>query len=119
MAYSGGLTLQLSSPLGKYTSYSSGCDVGQEKSLSLHEKKSGASKLYIEDVRKSSSQSTSGPAEIQHIYEGGTLALPLPYPNRQEVIEIAEKKGQMLSPRLHRGNDQVRFELTFRALKLM
>ncbi|HQD40545.1 MAG: argininosuccinate synthase [Firmicutes bacterium] len=129
LAYSGGLDTSIIIPWlkEKYDCevIAVAVDVGQGEELEpLHEKakKSGASKLYIEDVREEFVTEYLWPMlKANAIYEGryllGTsIARPL---IAKKVIEIAEKEGAdaVCHGCTGKGNDQVRFELTFRALK--
>ncbi|MDH4127629.1 MAG: argininosuccinate synthase [Spirochaetota bacterium] len=99
-------------------------DIGQDEELDgLNEKaiKTGASKVYIEDLTKEFVEDYIFRAiKANAIYEGkyllGTsLARPL-IAKRQ--IEIAEKEGAdaVAHGATGKGNDQVRFELAFKAL---
>ncbi len=100
-------------------------DVGQGDELSGLEEKalqSGASKLYVEDLREEFVREYVWTAvKANAIYEGvyllGTsLARPV-IAKRQ--IEIAEQEGAdaVAHGATGKGNDQVRFELTYYALK--
>jgi len=99
-------------------------DLGQKEELSGLEKKAidtGASKIYIEDLREEFARDFVFPAlRANAIYEGtyllGTaLARPL---IAKKQIEIArrEKAGAVAHGATGKGNDQVRFELTYIAL---
>jgi argininosuccinate synthase len=99
-------------------------DLGQKEELTgLKEKaiSTGASKIYIEDLREEFARDFVFPAlRANAIYEGtyllGTsLARPL-IAKRQ--IEIAKKEGAdaVSHGATGKGNDQVRFELTYIAL---
>ncbi|PKN67672.1 MAG: argininosuccinate synthase [Deltaproteobacteria bacterium HGW-Deltaproteobacteria-12] len=99
-------------------------DLGQKEELTgLKEKaiNTGASKIYIEDLREEFARDFVFPAlRANAIYEGvyllGTsLARPL-IAKRQ--IEIAQKEGAeaVSHGATGKGNDQVRFELTYYAL---
>ena len=99
-------------------------DLGQKEELTgLKEKaiSTGASKIYIEDLREEFARDFVFPAlRANAIYEGtyllGTsLARPL-IAKRQ--IEIAQKEGAdaVSHGATGKGNDQVRFELTYIAL---
>jgi len=99
-------------------------DVGQaSETKGLKEKalRTGASKAYIVDARKEFVVDYIWPAlQSQAIYEGryllGTsLARPI---IAKKVIEIAKKEGAdaVCHGATGKGNDQVRFELTFKAL---
>src|SRR5688572_26800389 len=100
-------------------------DVGQGEELAgLEEKalKSGASKLYVEDLREEFVEEYVWPAvKANALYEGvyllGTsLARPV-IAKRQ--IEIARREGAdaVAHGATGKGNDQVRFELTYYALE--
>src|SRR5919112_211405 len=100
-------------------------DVGQGEELAgLEEKalKSGASKLYVEDLREEFVEEYVWPAvKANALYEGvyllGTsLARPV-IAKRQ--IEIARREGAdaVSHGATGKGNDQVRFELTYYALE--
>ena len=129
LAYSGGLDTSIIIPWlkEKYDCevIAVAVDVGQGEELEpLHEKakKSGASKLYIEDVREEFVTEYLWPMlKANAIYEGryllGTsIARPL---IAKKVIEIAEKEGAdaVCHGCTGKGNDRICFELTFRALK--
>ncbi|MCA1625976.1 MAG: argininosuccinate synthase [Acidobacteria bacterium] len=100
-------------------------DVGQGEELSgLEEKalKTGASKLYVEDLREEFVKDYVWTAvKANALYEGvyllGTsLARPV---IAKKQIEIAVKEGAdaVAHGATGKGNDQVRFELTYYALK--
>jgi argininosuccinate synthase len=128
LAYSGGLD---TSVIVKWLKEQYNCeviaycaDVGQEEELEgLEEKaiKTGASKIYIEDLREEFARDFVFFAlKANAIYEGtyllGTsIARPL-IAKRQ--IEIAQKEGAdaVAHGATGKGNDQVRFELTCYAL---
>ena len=99
-------------------------DVGQKEELAGLKKKAistGASKIYIEDLREEFARDFVFPAlRANAIYEGtyllGTsLARPL---IAKKQIEIAkkEKADSVCHGATGKGNDQVRFELTYIAL---
>jgi len=99
-------------------------DVGQKEELTGLKKKAistGASKIYIEDLREEFARDFVFPAlRANAIYEGtyllGTsLARPL---IAKKQIEIArkEKADSVCHGATGKGNDQVRFELTYIAL---
>ncbi|MEK6979045.1 MAG: argininosuccinate synthase [Candidatus Micrarchaeota archaeon] len=99
-------------------------DVGQEDDFEAAREKAlkvGASKVYIEDLKKEFVTDFIFPAiKANAIYEGryllGTaLARPL---IAKKQIEIAEKEGAQYVSHgaTGKGNDQVRFELTYYAL---
>lgn len=129
LAYSGGLDTSIIIP---WLKENYGCeviafaaDVGQGEELApLREKavKTGASKIYIEDLRHEFVTEYVFPMlKAGAVYEGkylmGTsVARPV---IAKKQIEIAEKEGAdaVAHGCTGKGNDQVRFELTFRALK--
>src|SRR3954467_2709028 len=129
LAYSGGLD---TSAMLLWLKETYGCevvcytaDVGQAEELTgLDEKalKSGASKLYVEDLREEFVEEYVWPAvKANATYEGvyllGTsLARPV-IAKRQ--IEIARREGAdaVAHGATGKGNDQVRFELTYYALE--
>src|SRR3954471_22580575 len=129
LAYSGGLD---TSVMLHWLKEKYGCevvcycaDVGQGEELAgLEEKalKSGASKLYVEDLRQEFVEDYVWPAvKANATYEGvyllGTsLARPV-IAKRQ--IEIARREGAdaVAHGATGKGNDQVRFELTYYALE--
>lgn len=99
-------------------------DVGQGEELEpLHEKalNSGASKLYIEDVRDEFMRDfvfpmiKSGALYEQKYLLGTAIARPV---IAKRLVEIAEKEGAdaIAHGSTGKGNDQVRFELTVKAL---
>lgn len=128
LAYSGGLDTSIMIPWLK-ENYD--CDViamcadlGQGEELSgLEEKalKTGASKLYIEDVREEFITQYIYPTlRAGAIYEskyllGTSFGRPL---IAKKLVEIAQKEGATMVAHgaTGKGNDQVRFELTFMAL---
>ena len=128
LAYSGGLDTSVMIPWLK-DNY--GCeviamaaDVGQAEELTgLQEKgiKTGASKVYIEDLKKEFVEDyLFKMMKAGAVYEGryllGTsIARPL-IAKRQ--VEIAKKEGAdaVAHGATGKGNDQVRFELTYKAL---
>ena len=129
LAYSGGLDTSIIIPWLKenygYEVIAMAADLGQGEELEpLHEKaiKSGASKLYIEDVRKEFVEEYIFPTlRAGAIYEGkyllGTsMARPL---IAKKLVEIAIKEGAeaVAHGATGKGNDQVRFELGVKALK--
>ncbi|MBP3427952.1 MAG: argininosuccinate synthase [Clostridia bacterium] len=127
LAYSGGLDTSIIIP---WLKENYGCavvccaaDVGQGEELEpLHEKakKTGAEKLYIEDLRKEFVEDFIWPTlKADAIYEGKYLlgtsfARPL---IGKRLVEIA--KAENCDAICHgctgKGNDQVRFELTIKA----
>lgn len=99
-------------------------DVGQEEDLEEVERKAwdtGASAVFIEDLREEFARDYVFPAvSAGAVYEGSyllgtSIARPL-IAKRQ--IEIAEREGAFAVSHgaTGKGNDQVRFELTFHAL---
>ncbi|KJS75786.1 MAG: argininosuccinate synthase [Desulfotomaculum sp. BICA1-6] len=128
LAYSGGLDTSIIIPWLKenygYEVIAMAADLGQGEELDpLHEKalKSGAAKLYIEDVKKEFVTDYIYPTlRAGAIYEGkyllGTsMARPL---IAKRLVEIAAKEGAeaIAHGATGKGNDQVRFELTIKAL---
>lgn len=129
LAYSGGLD---TSVIVRWLIENYGCevvcfaaDVGQEEELAhLNEKaiKTGASKIYIEDLREEFVKDYVFPMlRANAVYEGtyllGTsIARPL---IAKKQIEIAKKEkcDAVSHGATGKGNDQVRFELTYYALK--
>lgn len=128
LAYSGGLDTSIIIPWLKENYecevIAVACDVGLGKELDgLEEKaiKTGASKLYIEDLRKEFIEDFIWPTlKAGAVYEGkyllGTsMARPV---IAKRLVEIAEKEGAtaIVHGATGKGNDQVRFELTIKAL---
>lgn len=128
LAYSGGLDTSIIIPWLKenygYEVIAMAADLGQGEELDpLEEKaiKSGASKLYIQDVKKEFVEEYIFPTlRSGAIYEGkyllGTsMARPL---IAKELVEIAAKEGAeaIAHGATGKGNDQVRFELGIKAL---
>ncbi len=129
LAYSGGLDTSIIIPWLK--EHYEGCeivaisgDVGQGTELDgLEEKaiKTGASKLYIEDLRKEFIEDYIFPTmKAGAVYEGEYLlgtsfARPV---IAKRIIEIAKAEGcqAICHGCTGKGNDQVRFELTIKAL---
>jgi argininosuccinate synthase len=129
LAYSGGLD---TSVILRWLKENYGCevvcfaaDVGQAEELGgLEEKalRTGASKLYVEDLREEFVRDFVFTAlKANAVYEGvyllGTsLARPL---IAKKHIEIARKEGAQAVAHgaTGKGNDQVRFELTYYALE--
>ncbi len=129
LAYSGGLDTSIIIPWLK-ENYE-GCeviaisgDVGQGTELDgLEEKaiKTGASKLYVEDLRKEFIEDYIYPTmKAGAVYEGEYLlgtsfARPI---IAKRIIEIAKAEGcdAICHGCTGKGNDQVRFELTIKAL---
>jgi len=128
LAYSGGLDTSVILHWAKKT-YNAEiiaycADIGQEEELAgLDEKakKTGATKCYIEDLRAEFVRDYVFPMiRASAVYEmryllGTSIARPL-IAKRQ--VEIAEKEGAdaVAHGATGKGNDQVRFELTFMAL---
>jgi len=128
LAYSGGLDTSIIIPWLKetygYEVIAMAADLGQGEELApLQEKaiKSGASKLYIEDLREEFLTEFIFPTlKAGAIYEGNYLlgtsfARPL---IARRLVEIAEKEGAVAIAHgaTGKGNDQVRFELSVKAL---
>ena len=99
-------------------------DIGQKEELSgLREKaiKTGAAKIYIDDLREEFVRDFVFPAlRANAIYEGtyllGTsLARPLIAKRQLEIAKI-EAADAVCHGATGKGNDQVRFELTYMAL---
>ncbi len=129
LAYSGGLDTSI---ILKWLSEEKGYDViafaadlGQGEELDpVYDKaiKTGASKVFIEDLREEFVRDFVFPAiQANAVYEGvyllGTsIARPL---IAKKQIEIAKKEGAVAVAHgsTGKGNDQVRFELTYYALK--
>ncbi|MEA2102078.1 MAG: argininosuccinate synthase [Thermodesulfobacteriota bacterium] len=128
LAYSGGLdTSVMLKWLQDELDYEVICyaaDVGQAEELDgLEEKakKTGASKIYIDDLKEEFVRDYVFPAfRADVVYEGSyllgtTLARPL---IAKRLVEIAAKEGAtaIAHGATGKGNDQVRFELSFWAL---
>ena len=128
LTYSGGLDTSIIIPWLK-ENYDNceviavSADLGQEDELEgLNEKaiKTGASKLYIEDMRKELIEEYIWPTlKANAAYEGRYLlgtsfARPL---IAKRLVEIAKKEGAdaICHGCTGKGNDQVRFELSIRA----
>ena len=129
LAYSGGLDTSVIIPWLK-ENYD-GCeviaccaDVGQGDELDVvHDKalKSGASKVYIADLKKEFLEEYVWPTlQADAVYEGKYLlgtsfARPI---IAKKLVEIAKKEGAdaIAHGATGKGNDQVRFELTVKAL---
>ena len=128
LAYSGGLDTSIIIPWLK-ENYDNceviavSADVGQESELEgLEEKalKTGASKLYIEDLRKEFVEDYIYPTmKAGAVYEnkyllGTSFARPV---IAKRMVEIAKKEGAdaICHGCTGKGNDQVRFELTIKA----
>ncbi len=128
LAYSGGLDTSIIIPWLKenydYEVIAVCGDVGQGKETEgLEEKalKTGASKLYIEDLREEYVTDFIWPTlKAQAVYEGKYLlgtshARPC---IAKRLVEIAKEEGAVAicHGATGKGNDQVRFELTIKAL---
>lgn len=128
LAYSGGLDTTAIIPWLKETyDYEVICvciDVGQESELDGLEERaklSGASKLYIEDVVDEFCDDYVVPTVMANgVYEykyllGTSMARPV---IAKRLVEIARKEGAtaICHGATGKGNDQVRFELTIKAL---
>jgi len=128
LAYSGGLDTSIIIPWLKenfdYEVIAMAADVGQGEELApLKEKaiKSGASKIYIEDLKEEFVRDFIFPTlKAGAVYEGKYLlgtsfARPV---IAKRLVEIAEKEGAVAVAHgaTGKGNDQVRFELTIKAL---
>ncbi|MBZ0255549.1 argininosuccinate synthase, partial [bacterium] len=128
LAYSGGLDTSIIIPWLKENydceviAYAA--DIGQGEELEpLNEKaiRTGASKIYIEDLRKEFLEDFCYPMlQAGAIYErqyllGTSIARPL---IAKRHVEIARQEGAdaVAHGATGKGNDQVRFELTFQAL---
>lgn len=128
LAYSGGLDTSVIIP---WLKENYGCeviamaaDVGQGEELEpLREKalRTGASKIYIEDLRREFVEGYIFPTlKAGAVYEGkyllGTsMARPI-IAKRQVEIALAEGADAVAHGATGKGNDQVRFELTYKAL---
>jgi argininosuccinate synthase len=127
LAYSGGLdtSVILKWLMGKgYEVVAYVADVGQDEDLeAVREKalKTGAAKVYVEDLKEELVTDYVFPAvKANAIYEGryllGTsLARPL-IAKRQVEIAHKEKASSVSHGSTGKGNDQVRFELSYYAL---
>ena len=128
LAYSGGLDTSIIIPWLKenydYDVIAMAADVGQGEELEpLHEKaiKTGAEKLYIEDLKEEFITGYIYPtlkagAKYEGKYLLGTsFARPI---IAKRMVEIARKEGAVAIAHgaTGKGNDQVRFELTVKAL---
>ncbi|MBS3918846.1 MAG: argininosuccinate synthase [Deltaproteobacteria bacterium] len=128
LAYSGGLDTSI---IVKWLKNEFGCeviaftaDVGQAEELDHLEEKAistGASKVYIEDLREEFVRDYVFPAlKANAVYEGtylmGTsIARPLIAKRQVEIARI-EGADAVAHGSTGKGNDQVRFELTYYAL---
>jgi argininosuccinate synthase len=99
-------------------------DVGQAEDLEAIQKKAyatGASKVYVADVKEEFAQNFAFPIlRANAVYEGGyflgtSIARPL---IAKEQLMVAHKEGATYVSHgaTGKGNDQVRFELTYYAL---
>jgi len=128
LAYSGGLDTSIIIPWLKenfdYEVIAMAADVGQGEELEpLREKavKTGASKIYIEDLKEEFVTDFIYPTlKAGAVYEGKYLlgtsfARPI---IAKRLVEIAKKEGAtaVAHGATGKGNDQVRFELTVKAL---
>ncbi|OGF51116.1 MAG: argininosuccinate synthase [Candidatus Firestonebacteria bacterium GWA2_43_8] len=128
LAYSGGLDTSIIIPWLKENYHceviACAVDVGQGEELSPLRKKAiktGASKIYIIDAKKEFVTDYIWPSlKANAIYEGRYLlgtsfARPI---IAEKIVEIAkkEKADAVCHGATGKGNDQVRFELTFKAL---
>lgn len=129
LAYSGGLDTSIIIP---WLKEHYGCeviayaaDVGQGEELDpLKEKaiKTGASKIYIEDLKQELVKDFIFPMlKSGAVYEGkylmGTSVARPVIAKRQVEIALKEGADAVAHGATGKGNDQVRFELTFKALK--
>lgn len=128
LAYSGGLDTSI---IVKWLLDTYGCevicyaaDVGQEEELDgLDEKarKTGASKCYVEDLREEFARDYVFRAiKANAVYEnryllGTSLARPI-IAKRHVEIAIKEGADAVCHGATGKGNDQVRFEMAFKAL---
>lgn len=128
LAYSGGLDTSIIIP---WLKENYGCeviacvaDVGQEEDLEAVRKKavaSGASKAYVEDLREEFITEYVFPTmQAGAIYEGKYLlgtSMARPVIAKRQV-EVAWREGARYLAHgcTGKGNDQVRFELTYKAL---
>ncbi|QGG49136.1 argininosuccinate synthase [Heliorestis convoluta] len=128
LAYSGGLDTSIIIPWLKenygYEVIAMAADLGQGEELEpLNEKaiQSGASKIYIEDVKEEFITDFIWPTlKAGAVYEkkyllGTSFARPL---IAKRLVEIARQEGAVAIAHgaTGKGNDQVRFELTVKAL---
>ncbi len=128
LAYSGGLDTSIIVPWLKQN-YGNPeiicycCNIGQEEELSGLEEKalaSGASKCYVEDLREEFVRDFLFPLlQSGAVYErtyllGTSVARPL-IARRQAEIAIQEGAEAVAHGCTGKGNDQVRFELTYMA----
>jgi argininosuccinate synthase len=128
LAYSGGLD---TSVILKWLIETYGCevvaflaDLGQEEDLEGFARKAerlGAAKVYVEDLREEFVRDFVYPAlRANAVYEGGylmgtSLARPL-IAKKQLEIAARERADAVAHGATGKGNDQVRFELTYFSL---
>src|SRR5919106_875284 len=128
LAYSGGLD---TSVILKWLIETYGCevvgflaDLGQEEDLEGFARKAerlGAAKVYVEDLREEFVRDFVFPAvRANAVYEGGylmgtSLARPL-IAKKQLEVAATEHADAVAHGATGKGNDQVRFELTYAAL---
>jgi argininosuccinate synthase len=128
LAYSGGLD---TSVIVKWLIETYGCEViafaanlGQAEELTglkAKGRKTGASKVYVEDLREEFVRDFIFPmVRANAIYEGGymmgtSIARPL-IAKRQMMIAQKERADAVSHGSTGKGNDQVRFELTYLAI---
>ncbi len=129
LAYSGGLDTSIAIRWLKQK-YSAEviafcADIGQEEDfekIAEKAKKTGASKVYIEDLKEEFVKDYVFPMlRANAVYESGylmgtSIARPL-IAKKQIEIAIKEKAEAVAHGATGKGNDQVRFELTYYALK--
>jgi argininosuccinate synthase len=128
LAYSGGLdtSIMIKWLKDKYNCevVAYAADVGQAEELSgLKQKalKTGASKIYIEDLREEFAKEyifrmlKAGAVYEEQYLLGTSIARPL-IAKRQVEIAKKEKADAVAHGATGKGNDQVRFELTFMSL---
>ncbi len=129
LAYSGGLD---TSVILRWLVDQYGCeviafcaDLGQGEELARIQEKAtrtGASKVYVEDLRQEFVRDFVFPMlRANAVYEGGyllgtSIARPL-IAKRQIEIAVAEGADAVAHGATGKGNDQVRFELTYFALR--
>lgn len=129
LAYSGGLDTSIIIP---WLKENYGCeviayaaDVGQGEELDPLEEKAlrtGAAKIYIEDLKQEFVTNFIFPMlKAGAVYEGkylmGTSVARPVIAKRQVEIAVLEGADAVAHGATGKGNDQVRFELTFKALK--